>query len=122
MISQLTNTINVTTGSPGQPVPAVEFKPQQNAPAPVELPQQAVQAPERTDPATVRQAAEQVTKLMQQLNRNLEFVVDEETQKDVVKVIDTETKEVIRQFPSEEMLAIARALDKLQGLLIRAQA
>ena len=56
---------------------------------------------------------------MRQFDRNLQFTVDEDTGIDVVKVIDTETEEVIRQFPSEEVLAIARALDKLQGLLIR---
>ena len=37
----------------------------------------------------------------------------------MVKVVDQSTKEVIRQIPSEEMLAIAKALDSLKGLLVR---
>jgi flagellar protein FlaG len=120
MISQIANAVNLASGSPGQPAPTVEFKPQQSAP--VELPQQAVDAVEKVDAETVRVAAEQVTKLVQQFNRNLQFLVDEETNKSVVKVIDAESKEVIRQFPTEEMLAIARALEKLKGLLIEDKA
>jgi flagellar protein FlaG len=40
----------------------------------------------------------------------------------VVKVVDTETDQVIRQIPSEEMLAIARNIDRLQGLLVKQEA
>ena len=40
----------------------------------------------------------------------------------IVKVMDNATKEVIRQIPSVEMLAIAKALDKIQGLLIKQKA
>jgi flagellar protein FlaG len=40
----------------------------------------------------------------------------------VVKVIDRETQDVIRQIPSQEMLDLAQALDKLQGLLIKQKA
>ncbi|MDD2914127.1 MAG: flagellar protein FlaG [Gallionella sp.] len=37
-------------------------------------------------------------------------------------MIDTQTNEVIRQLPSKEMVAIAQALDKFQGLLIKIKA
>ncbi len=65
----------------------------------------------------VKQSVEKINKTIQALARNLQFSVDEDTKMNVVKVIDTDTKDVIRQFPSEEALAIAKALDKLQGLL-----
>lgn len=52
----------------------------------------------------------------------VEFSIDEDSGNTVVKVVDTSTKEVIRQFPTEEMLAIAKALDKIQGLLIKQKA
>lgn len=52
----------------------------------------------------------------------LEFSIDKDSGNTVVKVVDTATKEVIRQYPSEEMLAIAKALDKIQGLLIQQKA
>lgn len=53
---------------------------------------------------------------------NLEFSIDEATEKRVVKVIDSTTGDVIRQFPSEEALAIAQSLDRLKGLLLQQKA
>jgi hypothetical protein len=41
--------------------------------------------------------------------------VDDDTGQLVVKIIDRSTKEVIRQMPSEEMLAIAKTLDSIKG-------
>ncbi|HMV19782.1 MAG: flagellar protein FlaG [Azonexus sp.] len=55
-------------------------------------------------------------------NTDIQFTLDDETGVRVVKVVDRGTKDVIRQIPSEEILQIARALDKLQGLLIRQKA
>jgi flagellar protein FlaG len=40
----------------------------------------------------------------------------------VVKVIDTETKKVLRQFPSEQSLEIGKNLNSLKGLLIDSKA
>lgn len=121
MISQITSAVGYTGGNPGQASPVAESRPQ-GASAPAELPQQRVKEAGKADPAAVREAAEQVTRFLQNFDRSLEFVVDEDTRKDVVKVVDTETKDVLLQFPTEEMLAIARALDKLQGLLVRDKA
>ena len=55
-------------------------------------------------------------------NNALNFSVDQESKTTVVKVIDQSTKEVIRQIPSEEMLALAKALDTMKGLLIQQKA
>ena len=55
-------------------------------------------------------AVSQINDYVQNLQRNLQFTVDETTGKNVVTVIDNETKEVIRQIPSEEALEIARRL------------
>lgn len=56
------------------------------------------------------------------VNSSLEFTVDEDTGTTVVKIVDKETKELIRQIPSEEMLSIAKALDTIKGLLVRQKA
>ncbi|MDA0189672.1 MAG: flagellar protein FlaG, partial [Proteobacteria bacterium] len=53
---------------------------------------------------------------------DIQFSIDEDTGTTVVKIIDRTTDEVIRQIPSEEMLDIAKALDRLQGLLIKQKA
>ncbi len=71
----------------------------------------------------VKRAAEVINKALRQSNRNLEFRLDEGTNRVVVKLTDTETGEVIRQIPSDEMLAISRAIGELQqGLLLRQKA
>lgn len=70
----------------------------------------------------VTKAANQVNKFVSPVNTDIQFSVDDETDIHVVKVIDKNTQEVIRQIPGEEILQIAKALDRLQGLLVKQQA
>jgi flagellar protein FlaG len=53
---------------------------------------------------------------------SVEFSLDSESGRVVVKIIDSATQEVVRQIPMEEMLALAKALDKFQGLLFHTKA
>ncbi len=69
-------------------------------------------------PEQVKQAIEAANEALKAASSNLEFAQDPSTGKTVVRIVDVTTRQVIRQFPSEEMLAIARALDRLQGLLL----
>ena len=52
----------------------------------------------------------------------VEFSLDADSGRIVVKIIDSATQEVVRQIPMEEMLALAKALDKFQGLLLHTKA
>ena len=70
----------------------------------------------------VEQAVNQINQYVQTLSRDLHFTVDEDSGRTVVKVLDTETKEVIRQIPSEELLQIARHLTDGGGLLLKVRA
>jgi flagellar protein FlaG len=73
--------------------------------------------------AQLREALTYVNRALQQSNKNLEFTVDGATERPIVKLIDSDTGEVIRQFPTEEALAISRAIgDFQQGVLLRKQA
>lgn len=63
-----------------------------------------------------------VNDFVKPLNSTLQFNIDDSTGLTVVKVIDTDTKEVIKQIPSEDMLALAKALDQIKGLLVKQQA
>jgi flagellar protein FlaG len=64
-----------------------------------------------------------INKVMQSSNHSLQFSVDSDAGRVVVKMVDTSTGELIRQFPSEETLAISRGIDKFQqGLLVRQEA
>lgn len=60
--------------------------------------------------AELKAAREQANKALAGNGRELAFEFDDGSGRVVVKLIDTRTKEVLRQMPSEEMLAIARAL------------
>lgn len=88
----------------------------------VELPQSGTQpiAPQQASSEELKEAVKDINRAMQQSNRNLEFSVDADTSKLVVKLTDTETGELIRQIPSEETLAISRSLGEFQqGLLLK---
>jgi len=68
----------------------------------------------------IEKAIESVRQLIEVKAPNeLSFSVDETTGKIIVRVSDTKTGDLIRQIPAEELLEIARSLDKLQGLLLR---
>lgn len=122
-ISQVSNSaVNYSPGAASKDVAgsAEVVKP---AAAPVPVHVQAVQASTAAPNAEqLKSAIEKINKAVQSFDRNLQFTVDSDTKMNIVKVIDTQTKDVIRQFPSEEALKIAQALDKLQGLLVRDKA
>lgn len=74
-------------------------------------------------PEQVQKAMESMKQLVETRAPNsLSFSIDDATGKTVVKVSDANTGEIIRQIPSEELLDIARSLDKLQGMLLRDKA
>ncbi|MDW8467990.1 MAG: flagellar protein FlaG [Burkholderiales bacterium] len=50
----------------------------------------------------------------------LEFVVD--GRRAIVRVVDRETGEVLREIPPREAIAASRAIEHMQGLLIRLKA
>jgi flagellar protein FlaG len=68
----------------------------------------------------VNEAVSQLNKSAQAKSQGLEFSVDSDTKRTVVKVIDQSTKEVLRQIPSPEALEIAKSLESnaSTGLLI----
>ena len=62
-------------------------------------------------------ALQEINKVMGALSVSVRFQVDPEDQQMVIKVVDQESGKVIRQFPSEEVVRISKALDNLKGLL-----
>ena len=45
--------------------------------------------------------------------------MDSSSKQVVVRVVDSQTKEVIRQMPTDAMLAISKSLDRMSGLLLK---
>jgi len=96
-------------------------------PAPVadaapRLPAQPVQQAAPSDPQQIQQAVEKIQMALSSKASALQFSLDDQTGKTVVRVVDRETGELIRQIPSEELMEIARALDKMQGMLLKQSA
>jgi flagellar protein FlaG len=111
-----------------QPVPVVAEKPAV-APQAVSAPAAAVKAETDTskdshpkdDPEALKVAVQEIEKFVQSVRRNLEFSIDEASGKVIVKVIASETGEVVRQLPSAEALKIADSLQSAHSLLFDAK-
>lgn len=78
------------------------------------------QQQQRTD--DLRDKVAQLNDYMQNMNRNLQFSVDDSSGDTVIKVIDSETEEVVRQIPSEEILEARHAAEKYRGILLETKA
>lgn len=74
-------------------------------------------APEPT-PDRVEQAVQQIQSYLNDNQRQLQFQVDSSSGRTVVRVVNPETAELIRQIPSEEVLVLARAIGNQGGRII----
>lgn len=63
-------------------------------------------------------AVKKLNALMAQSNTSVEFSLDKTTGSPVIKVVDTETKSVLRQLPNLEAIAFSRSLETFKGLLL----
>ena len=70
----------------------------------------------------VEAAVEKLNEFMENGQHNLNFSVDKDTENLVVKVMDKNTQEVIRQFPSEETLKLAKHIEGMLGLIFNEEA
>ena len=70
----------------------------------------------------VTDAVEKLSKFVSTIRPEISFSVDQSSGTRVVKILDSQSKEVLRQIPSEEAIQLAQALDKLQGLFVRDKA
>lgn len=67
---------------------------------------------------TRQQLSETVTQLNQHLRNydtNLQFEIDDKYGEMVVRIVDRQTQEVVRQIPSEKVLALANFFKELQS-------
>lgn len=141
LIQNISNTSNIyqPSRSTGDASPAVAA----NATMQTASPQSATDIKPATDQKTsaiqLQSAVDNTNKAMQASNKNLSFSMDTDTKQAVVKLTDSVTGDIIGQFPTEQMLAISKAVGLMQeqiqqaslskapvqstqGLLIRQQA
>ncbi|MFD2168129.1 flagellar protein FlaG [Thalassotalea euphylliae] len=58
----------------------------------------------------IEEAVEVIADFMSLPMKNVNFLTDDSSEKTVIKVFDSESKELIKQFPSEEVLEIAQRI------------
>lgn len=63
------------------------------------------------DKQSLQKAVSDISTYVQNLQRDLQFQIDTDLGRMVISVVDSKTKEVIRQIPNEEVLARARFLE-----------
>ncbi len=72
--------------------------------------------------AKLDQVVKQLNEYAQAINREVQFSIDKDSGRTLIKVVDSKTMEVIRQIPSEEVLSLDRNLARNEGLVFRAKA
>lgn len=73
--------------------------------------------------AQLKSAVDTINHAMKQSNSNVEFSIDKDTKQTVIKVVEAGSGNVIRQFPTEEILAVSRMIAEAQrGALVRQKA
>ncbi|MFN3357707.1 MAG: flagellar protein FlaG [Pseudomonas sp.] len=75
--------------------------------------------PERAD---LEKAVTDIREFVQAAQRSLDFSIDDSTHRVVVKVIATDSGEVIRQIPSETALKLAQNLSSASNVLFNDKA
>ncbi len=77
-----------------------------------------VQRPPEVTGTDVQNMVDDVNKVIRYINERLQFSVHEETNRIMVKVLDRETEEVLREIPPEKMLDLISKLQDIAGLLV----
>jgi len=96
------------------------------APRPAAAPTEAAPLVQQPDAAShvaeLERAVRNINQTAKVQASNLKFEIDPDSERTIIKIVDQQTKEVLRQIPSEEVLSISKALDQAIGLLIRQKA
>ncbi len=77
---------------------------------------------ERERNTRLREVIDELNRTMGSTGTKLSFSLDRTSNKMIIKVINTDTQEVVRQIPSEEAVKIAHHLQSLMGILYDATA
>jgi flagellar protein FlaG len=72
-------------------------------------------------PEQLEMVAQQLQDFVGEMNRGLEFTVDKDSGRDVIKVIDRSSGDLVKQYPSEEVLSLVAKLSDMVGGFIDAK-
>ena len=80
-----------------------------------------LRATQQLDQVKLEQAVDDLNDFIQDVRRELSFSVDNESGRTVIKVIDSESQQVVRQIPPEEVVSMTERLQSRSGLLMQAE-
>jgi len=83
------------------------------APAPAER---------KVDEARTEALAKELNKALAHIDSNYSVSVDGDTGMVVVRITDTETGEIVKQVPPQQVLDVSMSVEKIIGLLVNDQA
>jgi len=104
LASQIQSAIRTTDAAPKPGANAVDVAPKAEASKPAELEL-------KFDLEVVERAAATVASFIESVSTSVRVAFDEQIDTPIFTVVDAETAEVIRQIPSEDLVAIARFLE-----------
>lgn len=102
------------TRSAGESSPAVAASTEVKTTSPQPATDSKLPTEQKPSVTQLQNAVDNTNKAMQASNKNLSFSVDTDTNQAVVKLTDSVTGDVIGQFPTEQMLAISKAVGLMQ--------
>jgi flagellar protein FlaG len=72
-------------------------------------------SPNVTSLDEARKLVEEGNKILENVQRDLQFQVDDSTKRVVMSIVDKRTGETIRQVPTEDILALAKRMQESEG-------
>ena len=100
-------------------IPQVQtVAPRGSGPVPARAQPGSTAAPAVESASAVHEAVAAINRAAKSLNNSIQLSLDDRSAQPVVRVIDSETGQLVRQIPTEEVLELRRALDRIAGLLI----
>ncbi len=117
--------VSAASGSPGYPAGTAPVLPGEGSPpgSTVTPGAPAVTTGAPVSPEAIQKAVADANAALAQGGTELNFVFDKQANDMIVKVVDTQTRQVVQQFPAQWMTAAARALsDATPGALINTNA
>ena len=84
-----------------------------------------VTEPAKTEPtsAQLKHATDELQRKVAQVAPELQFSVDQSSGQSIIKFTDTKTNEVVRQYPSKDILHLNKVMESLQkGFVVNKKA
>lgn len=97
-------------------------EPNRSTPVPRDKPEEStdsnLKSVEKLDRETVNKLVDGVEKFLQSMGKDLNFRVDEDSNRIQVEVVDPKSNRIIRKIPADEIMALAASLEKMVGVFL----